>query len=287
MSADGASRTDRAQAASDWRTSGSFFVLCSDLEGTELSTQHKVAIAEAFCIKKRVDMKALVEYILKEDSCKLTVELIMALLAPLKGSPPVQKAPRGGEALAATADTADPAVAARTAGISQPAADAHRLPSAAKDRVDHVARQKELLAAYGKKEAAQELEELRTAPDPFDAPGAKEILMHGGAPADELRKKRQRWEKAKQTPVVKKEGGGGGGTKPRPPPRLQLAAWIVAPDCEDELQISAFGTPSPKLRDDDTVVDALKRLLAGLHMPPRWHDEDRFALHACMVSYFT
>ena len=58
-------------------------------------------------------------------------------------------------------------------------------------------------APYGKKEAAQELEELRGAPDPFLAPGAADIIMNGGKPAEDLRQKRVKWVKANKAPELK------------------------------------------------------------------------------------
>ena len=246
----------------DWASSGSFFTLCQDLQNKELELRVKVALAEAFCVKKVVSMGALVDYILYDQSPALTVDLVKLLLLPPQSSPPAATAASAAtaEPLPAAAASAPAAsAAARAAGVSDVTDDVRRLPSAT--RVDLAARQKELLQGYGKKEVKDELEELRDTPDPLDAPGAKEILLHGGAPAEQLRQKRKLWERAQKVPTVKKEGGHGG-KGVRVPPRLQLMAWIIAPDSLDELTISSFGTPSSKLRDDDFVHSALEQLLA-------------------------
>jgi hypothetical protein len=235
----------------EWCYSNRFYSLVEDLNDAQLSVRHKVSLVEAFCSKKNVEQSAFVDYVLEDQSCKLSIELLRGLLATPQTSPPA----------AARAGAPPPAPAA---GVSRVADDVARMPSAARERMDLAARQRELLQPYGKQEAKQELEQLRDAPNPVHAPGAAEILFHGGAPADELRAKIKRWEQAqKAAPAAKKESAAGGGSRAPPPARLQLHAWVIGTneDEDNRLEISSLGVASPKLRDDDAVLEALERTL--------------------------
>ena len=48
-----------------WSTSGSFFRLVLHLNDETVQTMHKVSAAEAFCVKKKVTMKDLVDSLLR------------------------------------------------------------------------------------------------------------------------------------------------------------------------------------------------------------------------------
>ena len=209
---------DRARGAlPDWCTSNRFFTLCDDLNDDQLSVRQKVNLVEAFCSKKNVELNAFIDYVLEDQSCKLSADLLRSLLAPPQTSPPTKEA---------SAHAGAPPLAP-AAGVSRVADDVASMPSAARERIDLAARQRELLAPYGKQEAKQELEALRGAPNPIKDPGAAEILLHGGAPADELRAKLKRWEQAQKAPTVKKELAAAGSNRAPPPPRLQLHAWVI------------------------------------------------------------
>ena len=157
-----------------WPDSGSFHTLCNDLNNADLSTRVKVNLVEAFCAKKKVAQREVIDELLRRPALFTpTAELLQALLSPAAASPGTLVPPaRGG----ASPLPAAPLPAA-PAGVSRVAEDVQLMPPSARERMAEVSQQqKELLHAYGKKEAKAELAELRGAPDPLDAPNAKEIL---------------------------------------------------------------------------------------------------------------
>ena len=94
-------------------------------------------------------------------------------------------------------------------------------------RTEIEAARKRLLEKYSAGKERDEMTALLGAPDPFDGGLAHEILEAGGAPAEELRKKRRLWKEVNRPPEEKPSSV----SKKAPlPPRLQLTAWIVAPD---------------------------------------------------------
>ena len=71
-----------------WSTSGSFFRLVLHLNDETVQTMHKVSAAEAFCVKKKVTMKDLVDSLLRARTASLNLNLISSLLASEWPSPP-------------------------------------------------------------------------------------------------------------------------------------------------------------------------------------------------------
>ena len=152
-------------ARPEWASSGGFYALCTDLESAGAAGAYQGVTRRGLLHQKkgRALRAAFIEYLLADQSCRLGVDLIKALLAPPQSSPPAAAAP-----LPVPPPQPPPAAAPAAAaqGISNTADDMRRLGAAAAARVDVAARQRELLQGYGKKELAEEREELRGAPDP-------------------------------------------------------------------------------------------------------------------------
>lgn len=123
-------------------------------------------------------------------------------------------------------------------------------------------RQKELMKPYGKAAKADRLVALRGAPDPFEEHGAAATIANGGPAAEQLKERHNEWVEANREPQKPKGGAAARALPERQ--RLQFIAWFVAPmGDEGALELSSFGTTSPKLRDSDLARDAVAHVLAS------------------------
>ena len=207
----------------------------------------KCSVVELFAHKVQLDKGFVVDHLLANESGIFDRETIALLLSDSSPPPrptqetykPQQRSPLGAQDVAAT-------------GVSRATAS------------DVQTRQRDLLQGYGKAATAAELSSLRGAPDPFDAPEAKAAIAGGGAPLEELRRKRKLWEQAnKPEPALPPSKDLKAGRHMLPPPaRLQLMAWLVPEQKSDgSLEVSAFAETSEKLKDDDDVYDAVFKIL--------------------------
>ena len=65
----------------------------TSINDDQLAVRQKVNLVEAFCSKdkKGVELKAFIDFVLEDQSCKLRADLLGALLAPPQASPPASR----------------------------------------------------------------------------------------------------------------------------------------------------------------------------------------------------